>query len=340
MNINLPPRYAGPDARLRFFEQLEERLQSMPGVQSVAFANRFPMRGGWGGSVFVDSAPNQQHDVDLQAVSPGYFDTLGIPLIHGRFLTSQDRTGAPLTVVVNQAFAQSFLNGQDAVGHQVRRGNTAWMEIVGVVSDIRRGGHSDVIRPQMYIPAGQTAAYPVKIADLAVRTSGEPRKLANAIQSEVWAIDKDQPITAVRTYEEIIDASVAQRRFQTFLLLMFAAVAVGLAAVGIFGVLAYSVSQRTRELGLRIALGAEPRSIITLVFRQAGALIIAGVVLGVTGSFALMRYLSSQLFGVQTTDWKTYAGAVLVLAAVAITAALIPAARGSRIDPIVALREE
>jgi putative ABC transport system permease protein len=192
----------------------------------------------------------------------------------------------------------------------------------------------------MYLPAGQTALYPVKIADLAVRTSGDPKLLTNAIQSEVWALDKDQPITSVRTYEEIIDASVAQRRFQTFLLVMFAGVAVGLAAVGIFGVLAYSVSQRTRELGLRIALGADPRSIIGLVFRQAGVVIAGGVVLGIAGSVALMRLLSSQLFGIQATDWKTYAGAVAVLAAIAITASLIPAARGSRIDPIVALREE
>ena len=182
--------------------------------------------------------------------------------------------------------------------------------------------------------------YPVRIADLAVRTSVEPRQLVNAIQGQVWALDKDQPITGVRTMEEIIDASVSQRRFQTLLLVVFAAVAVGLAMIGIFGVLSYSVSQRTSELGLRMALGAQPRSILALVLKQAGALIGAGVAIGLAGAYGLTRYMESLLFGIHRTDWTTYAAAVGLLAVVAVAASLVPARRGSRVDPIVALRYE
>jgi ABC-type antimicrobial peptide transport system permease subunit len=162
----------------------------------------------------------------------------------------------------------------------------------------------------------------------------------NAIPAQVWALDKDQPVTAVRTLEEIIDASVAQRRFQTMLLVVFAAVAVGLAMIGIFGVLSYSVNQRLSELGLRMALGAAPRSIVVLVLKQAGAMIAAGVTIGIAGAYGLTRYVESMLFGVERTDWRTYAAAVAVLALVALTAALLPARRGARVDPIVALRYE
>ncbi len=173
-----------------------------------------------------------------------------------------------------------------------------------------------------------------------MRTAGDPRQLVNAVQAQVWALDKDQPVTAVHTLEEIVTASAAQRRFQTILLLTFAAVALGLAVIGIFGVLSYSVSQRTSELGIRLALGARPRAILALVLKQAGALVGAGVALGLAAAFALTRYLQSLLFGVQRTDWTAYAVAVALLAAVSMLAALLPARRGSKLDPMAALREE
>jgi len=160
------------------------------------------------------------------------------------------------------------------------------------------------------------------------------------VQAQVWALDKDQPVTAVHTLEEIVTASAAQRRFQTILLATFAAVALGLAVIGIFGVLSYSVSQRTSELGIRLALGARPRAILALVLKQAGALVGAGVALGLAAAFALTRYLESLLFGIQRTDWTAYAAAVALLAAVSMLAALLPARRGSKLDPMAALREE
>jgi predicted permease len=342
MNIALPElHYRTADMRLQFFQQLEERVGALPGVRGVAYANAFPLRGGWGTGIAVDDGNNATRDADSQAVSPGYFPTLGIPLLSGRVLVAADRAGQPHVAVVNQTFARQFLPNANPIGRRLRRGSKApWVMIVGVVNDIRRAGKTAQIRPQVYLPAAQTDIYPVRLSDFAVLTAGDPYQLVNAIEQQVWAIDKDQPVTAVRTMDELISLNVAERRFETLLLLLFAAVAVGLATIGIFGVLSYSVSQRTSELGIRIALGAQPASILGLVMKQAGWLIGAGVGLGLGGAYILTRYLQSLLFNVKPTDWRTYAAAVLLLAAVSAVASLIPARRGSRVDPIVALRYE
>jgi putative ABC transport system permease protein len=341
LQTNLPePRYGLAAQRLQFFETLEERVRALPGVQSVAYANRLPMRGGWGSVVELDGAPGSQYEADFQAVSPGYFGTLGIPLLHGRLLTTDDRDGTLYAAVANQAFARRYLNGGDAVGRRVRRGGAPWVTVVGVVNDIRRGGKTDEIRPQIYLPAAQTKLYPVRLADVAVRTSGNPRQLVNAIQEQVWAIDKDQPVTNVRTLEEIVSGQAALRRFQTLLLVVFAGVAVALAIIGIFGVLSYAVSQRTSELGIRVALGASPRDVALMVLRHASGLVGLGVAIGLAGSIALTRSLESLLFDVKRTDWQSYAAAAALLLALGIAAAWIPARRGSKVDPVVALRGE
>lgn len=342
MSIPLPAlRYRSADDRLRFFQQLEERVRSLPGVRSAAFANRFPLRGGWGTGIVVDDGNPNNRDADSQAVSPGYFETLGIPLLQGRLLVAADQAGQPYAAVVNQAFVREFFFTVNPIGRRLRRGSKApWVTIVGVVNDIRREGKTAQILPQVYLSAAQTDIYPVSLADFAVRTAGDPHQLINPIQQQVWALDKDQPVTNVRTMDEIISRSVAERRFRTLLLLLFALVAVGLAMIGIFGVLSYSVSQRTSELGLRIALGARPASILALVMKQAGGLIAAGVVTGLAGAYALTRYLESLLFNVKPSDWLSYAAAVVLLSAVSAAASLIPARRGARVDPIVALRHE
>jgi putative ABC transport system permease protein len=341
MNINLPElRYGAGEARLRFFQQLEERVSALPGVDAVGFANRMPLRGGWSTGIRLDATGDATYTPEAQAVNPGYFPTIGIPLLRGRLLTAEDRRGAPYVAVVNQAFARQYMNNQDPVGHPLQIGTTRpWMTIVGMVNDIRRGGKEEPIKPQLYVPAAQNE-YPVRLADFAVRTGGNPRQLLKSIQQQVWSLDKDQPVTTVRTLEEIVTASAAQRRFQTTLLLIFAGVAVMLAVIGIYGVLSYAVSQRTSEIGLRMALGAEPRRILALVLRQAGVLIAVGVVLGTAGTFALTRYLTSLLFGVQPGDLATYLAAAALLATVSTVAALVPARRGAKIDPIVALRYE
>lgn len=340
MNISLPDlRYTDQTKRLQFFQQLEERVARLPGVRAVAFSNRMPLRGGWGTGIEIDTDPGPTYDTDCQAVNPGYFETLGISLVRGRLLTTADRAGSLEAGLVNTAFVRQYLHGQEPIGRRIRRGEgRPWVTIVGIVSDIRRGGKTEKITPQVYLSAGQVDLYPVRIGDFAVRTAGQPRSLVNAIQSQVWALDKDQPVTGVRTMEEIIDASVSERRFQTLLLIVFASVAVGLAMIGIFGVLSYSVNQRTPELGLRMALGAAPRNILALVLKQAGTLIGVGVIIGLAGAYGLTRYVQSLLFGIKSTDWTTYAAAVALLAIVAVAASLIPARRGSRVDPIVALR--
>ncbi len=342
MNVSLPQtRYPDAAARFRFYDQLEQRVRALPGVESVGYANRMPMRGGWASGVFLDGDQNRNAQPDFQAVNPGYFETLGIPLLRGRGLSAQDTATSQPVAVVNLAFARLLLNGADPIGHSMQRGPTApKLVIVGVVNDIRRAGKEGLIKPEVYLCAGQTQLYPVQLADLAVRTAGDPRALVNAISREVWAIDKDQPVINVRTMDEIVDEAVAQRRFQTLLLAIFASVAVALAIVGIYGVLAYSVSQRTPELGIRMALGAGPGAIVGLVFSEAGLLIGVGIAIGIAGAYGITRFLQDLLFEVKATDWRAYVGAVVLLSVVGLIAALVPARRGSRVDPMIALRQE
>jgi putative ABC transport system permease protein len=343
LNVNLPQlRYGTPEKRLQFYQELERLVAGLPGVESAAYANRMPLRGGWGGSVNPDTAPDTTYDVDRQAVSTGYFRTLGIGLLRGRFFEADDANGYPPVAIVDQTFARVVFGGADPIGRRVRLDSDwPWMTIVGVASNIRRGGKEGEYRPEIYMPAAQTALYPrVSLGDFAVRAAGDPRNLVNAIRQQVRAIDPDQPITNIRTLDEIIDASLAQRRFETVLLVIFAALAVGLAMLGVFGVLSYAVSQRTSELGIRIALGARPSGIVAMVLRQAAVLVGAGLLGGLAVSLVLSRFLASLLFHVKQTDLLTYATAVGLLAAISLAAALIPARRGSKIDPIRALRYE
>lgn len=341
LNINLPElRYRDADRRLSFFEELERRVKALPGVEAVAFASRLPLRGGWSSGIELEGSPGLEVEPGFQAVSPGYFETLGIGLERGRLLVGSDRKGQPPVAVINQAFARQYLGGADPIGRRFHRDEPPWLTIVGVVNDIRRAGKTGDLIPQAYLSAAQTDLYPVRLADFAVRTRNDPRQLVNAVQRQVWAIDKDQPVTNVRTLEEIISQSVAERRFEMVLLIAFAAVAVLLATIGIFGVLSYIVNQRMSELGIRVALGASPGRIVTMVLRQAGWWIAIGIGLGLGGAFALARYLESLLFEVRQGDPWTYAAAVALLLAVSLAAALIPARRGAKVDPMTALRYE
>ncbi len=340
-NINLhPARYSGQDRRVAFFEQLEKRLTALPGVQAVGFANRFPLRGGWSGGLEIDSL-GPGLEADMQAVNPGYFSTLGISLLRGRSLTPMDRKGTPPVALVNAAFVRKFLPGQDPLKHRFRRNaQSLWISIIGVVADIRRNGKTAPMNPEVYYPAAQTELYPVILADLAVRTQGDPRRLAAAIQKELWAIDKDLPLTHVQTLDEVLSESMSHRRFQTLLVVLFAAVALALALIGIYGVISYSVAQRTAELGIRIALGAGRGNILRLILRQAALVIALGISSGLTGAYALSRYLSSSLFAIKPSDPGTYICVALLLAAVALLACFAPARHAAGVDPVIALRYE
>jgi putative ABC transport system permease protein len=339
MYINLPAsHYKTPDQRFAFFDELAGRARSLPGVESVAFANRMPVRGGWNTGVQVDDVPDVRN-AEGQAVSPGYFETLGISVLRGRAFTTADRNNAPRVALVNIAFARAYLNGADPVGRHLRfNPKTPWATIVGMTSEVHRGGQLASADPQVYFPAAQTDAYPVHLADFAFRAKGDPKSLLAAVQREVWAIDKNQPVTRVATLDQAVSASVAPRRFETLLIALFAALALTLALIGIYGVVAYSVSQRTGEIGLRVALGANRADILKLIISRTLILIVAGVAAGAIGAFSLSRYLKTLLFHIKPDDPLTYIAIALILSSVAMIASFVPARRAAKVDPLVALR--
>jgi predicted permease len=347
LRVALPPgRYPDPAARLAFFEELSTRAQRLPGVASTGFANRFPLLGGWGGSLSL-RAPAGTIDVietGLQAVSPTYFATLGIPLLRGRALSPGDRQGSMPVAVISRAFADRYAAGGDPIGWQFTRDEPPipLVTIVGVVDDIRRGGKGAPIDPQVYLPAAQTASYEknTRLSDFAVKADIDPKSLASALQREVWAIDKDQPITNVRTLDEVLSTSLAERRFNLGLLAAFALLAVGLALIGVYGVVSYTVAQRTREIGIRVALGASRRAVIGLVLGSGARWTLIGVAAGVVASAALTRSLLGMLFGVTPLDPTTFIAVSFMFTLVAALASYVPARRAAKVDPLIALRYE
>jgi putative ABC transport system permease protein len=344
LTVRLPEtRYTTPGARATFFTDLAQRVEGIPGVRSVAFANQFPMRGGWGGSVRV-AGPSGDIvvDADFQAVSPGYFATLGIPLVRGRLLTADDRQGALPVAVVSQTFVRKYLGGREPIGYRFARTGprVPTLTVVGVVGEIRRDGKEAELQPQVYLSAAQTDLYPVRLANLAVRATANPYGLVPAIQRAVWSIDPDQPITGVRTLDDVLLASMAQRRFNMTLLASFAMLAVGLALVGVYGVVSYAAAQRTREIGIRVALGASRRDVIALVVRSGLRWSIAGVAAGLIAASATTRLMTALLFEVSATDPATFVAIAVAMIAVAVGASYVPARRAASVDPIAALRME
>lgn len=344
--INLPSlRYPEPRDRLAFFEELSLRVMALPGVEAVAFANRFPLRGGWGTGILLDTSEGTSEQdyrpADAQAVSPRYFEALGVPLVRGRSFSKEDGPDTPAVAVVTESFASRFFPGREALGHRFRRGPGApWIEIVGVVADLRRDGQAAPREPGLYLAAAQTGLYPVRLSELAVRSSLPKGALAAAIQGQVRALDPEQPLYRVKTLHESLEADKAGRRFASFLLSAFAGLSLLLALVGIYGVTAYSVSRRTAEMGLRLALGAEPNRLLSLVLQETARSLLLGLALGCLGALVLARLLASLLFATATTDPAAYAGTSAVLVLAGLVAAAVPAWRASRVDATVALRSE
>ena len=307
----------------------------------MAFANALPLRGGWATGIVVEgrapTGPMDSDSADAQAVSPGYFRALGIPVLQGRGLGEGDREGAPYVALVNEDFARAFSADAGVVGKRFRRGEDApWVEIVGVTGSLRRDGLDAELAPQIYLPAAQTGVYPVRLADVAVRGNGGAGALAALVRAEVQTLDPEQPIAHVMSLDEALARGVAPRRFGLALLAGFALTALLLTLVDIYGVAAYSVAERTPELGVRMALGADGGNILRLVVRSVIAQVAAGVVVGLPLAFLATRALQGLLFEITPTDPVSFALVPLLLLAAGLAAALGPPARP--LPPAAALR--
>jgi putative ABC transport system permease protein len=336
--------YASPDRRASFYQQTLGRINAVPGVESVALASSLALTGPIGVSVQIEGRPIPQRgdeaQVAYQAITPDYFRVMRIPLVEGRFISSRDGKDAPAVVVVNQAFVRKFFPGVDPLGQRLRieMGGGKNREVVGVVGDVREEGLAIGPSPEAYVPLFQAWVSPGMA--YVVRTRVEPLSLAQTIRREILDVDKNQPIAQIQTMEQILYGASAPPRFRTELLSLFSLLALVLTAVGLFGVTAYLVSQRTHEIGVRIALGAPPARILMLVLRESAVLIGAGILLGLAGAIGLTRIVSTLLFEIKPTDPATFLFVSSLMLAVGFLACYIPARRATKVDPMVALRYE
>jgi putative ABC transport system permease protein len=345
LQISLPKsRYPEAAQARDFVGRLIERVATLPGVTAAGAASTVPMFGGNTMTAFTvegrPSQPGEYEAADFRVVTPGYLDTLGVPLLRGRGLTPADDEGAPPVLVINETFARRYWPGEDALGKRIAiRGVEGEPHtVVGVVGDVRELEAETEPRPTMYQPLMQFPA--MRSMTVVARAEGEPEGLAAALREQVWAIDRDQPIASIASMEEIVGRSIAEPRFNALLLGLLAGVALLLALVGIAGVVAYGVARRTREIGVRMALGAHPDDVLRLVLVQGLRPVLAGVAIGLPAAYASSRVLSGLLFGVSPTDPWTYAGVAALLVAAAAVACWVPARRAARVDPVVALRTD
>jgi putative ABC transport system permease protein len=329
-----------------FFQNVIDRVKTLPGIEvaSVASHTPFVFTEQWPITVEnVTDAGMQTQSIDTRTVSADYFTTMQIPLLGGQFFSSEDGPQSPPVVIVNQAMANRYWPNQDPLGKRIKLGNpdskSPWFTVKGVVKDSAQEALDEEINPEISFALGQMAGR-YRRMNLAVRTSVDPKSTLAAIQSAIREVDKDQPVYQIQTMEELIGDSVGTRRFALTILILFAGLALLLALSGIYGVISYSVTQRTQEIGIRMALGARAADVLRLVLGQFMRLTVVGIALGVVGAYALTRLMTSLLFGVTPTDITTFVLVSISLSLVALVACLIPATRATRVDPLVALRYE
>jgi putative ABC transport system permease protein len=340
-------RYSQPQQRGLFYNQLEERLKQMPEVVSVGAASRLPLltpNNNITSSLSIEGRPlppGNLPEVDFRRASTDYFETMGIPLLEGRAFTDQEVASGTQTAIVNEAFAQRFFPGEEVLGKRVKLGpnpdQLPWITIVGVVGNVRHLAIETEPRPEIY---RHYMTFPLSSPAIVVRSSSDPKKLIAGIRAQVQTIDAELSIANIHTMDELMARSVAGRRFSMTLLAIFACVAILLAAVGLYGVMSYSVVQRTHELGVRMALGASRRDVVTLVVGQAARLAVAGIAIGLIAAIALTRLMGNMLYEISATDPATFAAVALLIGTVALLASYVPARRATRVDPMVALRHE
>src|SRR5215213_1807227 len=347
MVVRLPEAGYREDPQLvQFFSQALERVRQLPTVRSAGMVNFLPLYGGLGSNTGFkilgqpEPPPGQGPSTDVRVADSGYFGALGIPLLRGRNFSDSEQREAKHVILINEALARKHFPNQDPLGQRLdvmMFENPTPAEIIGIVGNVRYDSLIDEAPPAVYFPHADLA-YP--FMTLVVRTDGEPTAIAPAIQREIRSLDPNQPVSDVRTMNQVMSEWVARSRFNTLLLGLFAGLATLLSAVGIFGVMNYSVALRTREIGLRLAVGAQPRQVLLLILKQGFWLTIVGVVLGLAAAFALTRLLSGLLFGVAAVDVTTFATISLLLVVVSLLACYLPARRAMRIDPLSALRYE
>jgi putative ABC transport system permease protein len=345
MRLNLPPaRYDKPGATARFAEQVTGDVRILPSVQSVAAVSHppFSYADKWPFAVEGRTAPEQRMSADNRVVSPNYYEVMGIPLLRGRAFTEQDTIGQPGVIIVNEAMARRFWGDEDPIGKRIivyLAGREFPVSVIGVVADSRQMTLEQPVAPEMNFPVAQMAQV-LRRFNLVVRTQTEPTSLVPAIRGAVWKLDPQLSLYNITTMQLAVQESVSVRRFALFVLALFASVALLLAVSGIYGVIGHAVAQRTREIGIRIALGAARRDIRRMILSEGGKLAATGLVLGLIASYVMTQFLRALLYGITPTDPLTFGLVALLLLSTALIACWIPARRASRVDPMIALRAE
>jgi len=346
MNISLPRQKYGENATISsFFNRLLEAVGSVPGVEAVGGIDPLPLGGSDGTTGFVvEGAPSRavgdRPEVGERTITSQYFDAMRIPVLKGRAFSESDREDAPRVVIINEALAQRFWPDEEAIGKRLgfrAKEPQIWHEVVGIVGNVKHRSLDADPKPELYFPYSQ---YPGTFMTLVARTASDPVNAIPAIRNQVLALDADQPVFDIKTMNERLSKSIAVSRFIMLMLVAFAGLSTLLAAVGIYGLMAYTVAQRTHEIGVRMALGAEASDVVKLVLRQGLKLVVAGVGLGVAGALALTRLMQSMLFNLSPTDPLTFTVISAILAGVALAACFLPARRATKVDPMVALRYE
>jgi putative ABC transport system permease protein len=342
-------KYKEPQPRDNFYQQVLQRVEHLPGVVAAGYSTSVPLAWKGGTSGFYPEGlkapiPGMAYDANHRQVSTNYLKAMNIPLRQGRYFESRDNAQSLPVAIINETMARQYWPGENVLGRRFKLGDpdedTPWIEIVGIVGDVRQMGIDEPVKAEMYLSYQQIDNIWYIPRDLAIRTTGETSNLVGAVRQIIREVDPDQPVSNVATMAEVLGTEAAQRRMGMIMLAGFAALALLLASLGIYGILAYFVTQHTNEIGVRQALGATPRNILFLVLRKGMALTLLGVAIGLGASFALTRLMSSLLFGVKAADPLTFVTVPLLLALVALVACLVPALRATRIDPLVALRYE
>jgi putative ABC transport system permease protein len=337
------PKYQSDKARIQYYQQIGERISHLPGVQSQGAVSTLPLTAsvGWGGILIEGYTPppsEPELQVDMRVATNDYFRTMEIPIAQGRFFNDHDTSDVPRVVLIDEKMAKRFWPRESAVGKRVRSSpKDPWFTVVGVVGTVKQYGLDIDGRMVVYYPEQQSADGDLY---LVARTSNDPASVASAIVREIHAIDPGVPVIEVRTMQERLHDSLARQRFSMTVLGGFAGFALLLAAVGVYGVISYMVTQGTHDIGLRMALGAQQRNILGLVVRQGMTLAIIGMVAGLIGALSLTRVMATLLFGISATDVVTFSAVTLFLAAIALVASYVPALRATRVDPVVALHYE